>query len=125
MATEILNEILTAECTLLTVISILTGLWYNDIVDANSIVVKNTVGYKSERKKIRLIMWWKTFPLMILSFMSTIVFVSSSYSTIQTIDCWLANPIEMSVIVVNIVLAILFIIFLIFFIRIAHKLLKK
>ena len=39
-----LNNILTAECTLLTMISILTGLWYNDIVSANQMQVKNTPG---------------------------------------------------------------------------------
>ncbi len=120
-----LNDVLTAECTLLTVISILTGLWYNDIVKAHEIEVKNTPGYYDQRKEIRLTLWWKTFPLMVLSFISTIVFVPNSYSTIMTITKWFNSPIAMSVVIVNVVLAIMFFIFMVFFFHFSYKLLKK
>lgn len=120
----VINDILTAECTLLTVISILTGLWYNDIVDANQMEVHKTDGYYDERKKIKRILWWKAFPLMVLSFLSSMVFAFTSVSTVKTIKCWLDSPIEVSVLIVNGVLAILFVVFLVFFVKFVFKLFK-
>ena len=119
------NDILTAECTLLTVISILTGLWYNDIVQANQMEVKKTDGYRDERKKLKSITWWKAFPLMVLSFLSTIVFLNTSYSTIKTITCWIDSPIKVSVVIVNFVLLVLFAVFATFFTKFIWKLIHK
>ena len=119
------NDILTAECTLLTVISILTGLWYNDIVKANQMEVKSTPGYVDQRREIRSIMWWKTFPLLVLSLLSTIIFVPTSYSTLTTIGSWFNSPIDASVIIVNTVLVVLSIVFCVFFVKFVFKLHKK
>jgi hypothetical protein len=119
------NDILTAECTLLTVISILTGLWYNDIVKSNRLEVDKTPGRRTERRELKSTMWWKTFPLMVLSLLSTIIFVPTSYSTLTTIGSWFNSPIDASVIIVNLVLAVLSIVFCVFFIKFIYKLHKK
>ena len=119
------NDILTAECTLLTVISILTGLWYNDIVQANQMDVKKTDGYRDERRKLRSITWWKTFPLMVLSVLSTLVFVKTSCLTIKEITSWSESPIKVSVVIVNTVLAVLAIVFATYFIKFICKLNQK
>lgn len=124
-----LNNILFAECSLLTVISILIGLWHGDIVNALNTEIINSgpmrIDYDKTRKKIRHILWLKVFLIMMLSITSSMIFMPASIDLMGKISSWKECTVELSVIFVSIVNTIIAILFIRYFVASVIKLHKK